>query len=534
MSLRRHTLPIITVLLGMAWWGNAAAQCMLANPSFELAGSGGATFAGWNQFGPVGSTSEATHGSVAARVSGPDQGGWDVAAFWQRQDTAPGERWSATVDVWHTAANPLTGDSRAIVNIEWRDAAGELIDFESHTAADASTPLDEVQHFAVESGPAPAGTAATHVLLAVLQSPADPSPDVFYDQATFDFLGPPSLSELQWNDFPGGRTLDFSDRTWRVKGPGYYGPGPNHFADDPSAVWVDQDDRLHVTVRYVSGTWYSTEVALEDALGYGDYIFTTVGRLDQLHHNIVLGLFLWQYGACYDPDYLWWNPYNEIDVEFSRWTNPANDIGQFVAQPWDFPGNTSRFDYTFSEGELTSHAFRWLADRVEFRSWRGGPGDESAATMIHEWDYTGPHIPRPEQPRVHINLWQVGGPPSTDQEVVLDAFTFVPDGSGPSGVQETTPLVSRLPHLHPARPNPFNPLTTIPYTVAETGHTEIAIYDVAGRLVRTLLRGHATAGDHEVVWDGRDDAGRQVASGVYLYQLRQGDVIDTRSVVLVK
>jgi hypothetical protein len=528
----RSTFLLPALFVSALWPAAAGADCLLANPSFELGGTGGAVFAGWNQFGPCGSSATAVHGSLAARVAGPNLGGWDVAGYWQSLDTAPGERWSATVRAWHSSSGPLTGQSRAIVNIEWRGADGNLISYESHTVADAATPVDDVQDFAVQSGPAPVGTASARLLLGVLQSPSDPAPVVFYDQATFDNLGPPTLDDLQWNDFPSGRTVSFSDRTWRVKGTGYYGPGPNLFDAGASAVWVDANGRLHMTIRKVGSSWYSSEVALADALGYGDYIFTTVGRLDALSPNVVLGLFLWQYGTCYDPAYLWWNPYNEIDVEFSRWGNPTSDVAQFVTQPYDYNGNISRFDADFSDGEVTSHAFRWLADRVEYRSWRGGPAEEISSVMIHSWTYTGPHIPRPEQPRVHINLWQATGPPAVDQEVVLDAFTFIPAGGATGAAGGTTP--SRGSALSDARPNPFNPVTTIGYTLREAARADIVVYDVSGRRVRVLFSGAATAGYHEVTWDGRNDAGSRVASGLYLYQLRSGDGVETKKMVLLK
>jgi hypothetical protein len=200
------------------------------------------------------------------------------------------------------------------------------------------------------------------------------------------------------------------------------------FADSADHVWVDEDDRLHMTIRKIDGTWYSTEIAAEDALGYGDYIFTIVGRLDTWDPNVVLGLFSWQYPMCYDPANPW-NLHNEVDVEISRWGVPGNDIGQFVVQPWDYPGNMSRFAVTFtSDDELTSYALRWLPDCIEARSWRGSPEAEAPATLIHTWTYTGPHLPRPEQPRVHINYWQFNGSPwsGMDHEVVIDEFRFVP------------------------------------------------------------------------------------------------------------
>ena len=509
--------------------GNAASQCILANPSFELPGSG-TVFGGWNEFGVFGSSANATHGSVAAVVSGPDLGGWDVSGFWQQFDTAPGERWEVTVKGWHTAVNPLTGQSSAIVNIEWRNAGGDLISYESHQVANASTPVDQVQEFSVVSGAAPTGAAKARLLLGVLQSPSDPSPDVYFDEATFYKLGPPSHDDIQWNDFPGGRTIEFSGRTWRVKGPGYYGPGPSLFCDTADCVWVDGEGRLHMTIKRIGGSWYSTEVVPEEALGYGDYIFTTNGDLDELDPNVVLGLFIWEYGDCWDTSYLWWNPYNEIDIEFSRWGDPGRDIGQFVAQPYDYPGNIERFAASFSAGERTSHAFRWLGDRVEYRSWRGGPADESAATMIHEWTYSGPHIPRPEQPRVHINLWQVNGPPSSDQEVVFEAFTFYPEGTVTDAGTTAVPSAPRSVAL----PNPFNPSTTIRYTVASGGPVDITVYDVSGRRIRSLVNGHAPAGTHEVRWDGRDDDGRPVASGIYLYRFGSTGFTETRKLVLLK
>ena len=467
---------------------------------------------------------------------GPNTGGWDVSGFWQPQATTPGTRWSASVRAWHTSTRPLTGQSQAILNIEWRNSSGGLISYESHTVADASTPWNQAQAFSVVSQPAPAGTATTRLVLGVLQSPTDPAPDVFFDEATFESQAAPTLADKQWSDFPGGRTIAFSGRNWRVKGPGYYGPGPSLFCDTAGCAWGDASDRLHLTVQKIGASWYSTEVTLEEALGYGDYVFTTVGRLDLLHPNVVLGIFLWQYGPCYDPANDWWNPYNEIDVEFSRWGNPSNDIAQFVAQPFDFPGNLHRFAASFSDGERTSHAFRWLHDRVEYRSWRGGPYDESPATLIQTWTYTGPHIPRPEQPRVHLNLWQFGSPPTTNQEVVFERFVFVPACAQPPCVVGVPNPPDPAPGsgAPAAWPNPFRGRTTIRYALVTAGPAELTLYDVSGRLVRTLVRSDVPAGEQQVAWDGQDDAGRLLAPGLYFYRLRAGNVVQSRRIVLLR
>ncbi len=90
--------------------------------------------------------------------------------------------------------------------------------------------------------------------------------------------------------------------------------------------------------------------------------------------------------------------------------------------------------------------------------------------------------------------------------------------------------------LGSASPNPFNPTTTIPFTMAETGWVEIHISNVQGRIVRELVLGRTGPGAHAVVWDGRDRAGNLVASGAYVYKLQvnQRSVAAPGKAVLLK
>ena len=88
--------------------------------------------------------------------------------------------------------------------------------------------------------------------------------------------------------------------------------------------------------------------------------------------------------------------------------------------------------------------------------------------------------------------------------------------------------------LGPNRPNPFNPATTIRFTVPQDGPVNLAVCDVHGRHVRTLADGRRAAGSHEIVWDGRDAQGRPVASGVYLCRLRGGSRTLVRRMVLLR
>jgi hypothetical protein len=85
-----------------------------------------------------------------------------------------------------------------------------------------------------------------------------------------------------------------------------------------------------------------------------------------------------------------------------------------------------------------------------------------------------------------------------------------------------------------AAPNPFNPATRIVYNLPARARVEIRIYDTQGRLVRELLAAERAAGPGAVVWDGRDDAGGRVASGVYMYRVQAGDDTRLGKLALVK
>lgn len=83
-------------------------------------------------------------------------------------------------------------------------------------------------------------------------------------------------------------------------------------------------------------------------------------------------------------------------------------------------------------------------------------------------------------------------------------------------------------------PNPFNPATVIGYSLATAGQVELRVYDLNGRMVRELVNTAQAASSYQVEWDGRDDLGRQLASGVYFYQLNAPGIAETRRMVLAK
>ncbi len=115
---------------------------------------------------------------------------------------------------------------------------------------------------------------------------------------------------------------------------------------------------------------------------------------------------------------------------------------------------------------------------------------------------------------------------------VLFARHRVPVGI--AGDSPATPTPAGHAILHPAAPNPFNPLTQIAYELPVAGEVSLVVYDATGRRVRVLQDGQMAAGSHRVTWDGSNDQGGSVASGVYFYRLETQQESSTRSMVLVK
>ena len=83
-------------------------------------------------------------------------------------------------------------------------------------------------------------------------------------------------------------------------------------------------------------------------------------------------------------------------------------------------------------------------------------------------------------------------------------------------------------------PNPFNPATTIEFTVPEAGYLKLIIYNIMGQKVKTLVSEYVTPGVHSVVWDGRDENGTPVSSGVHISHLMMGRKTATMKVMFQK
>ncbi|MBN2565500.1 MAG: hypothetical protein JXB46_07290 [Candidatus Eisenbacteria bacterium] len=135
-----------------------------------------------------------------------------------------------------------------------------------------------------------------------------------------------------------------------------------------------------------------------------------------------------------------------------------------------------------------------------------------------------------EDPTV-IALPEIVGLPETISVPLNEHLLFDFDPTGCADVpQESGPRFE----LDQNRPNPFNPMTTVRFNLYRDGFAALRVFDVGGRLVRTLVAGDLPAGAHEATWRGDDVRGRPVASGVYLCRLESAGETRSRMMVLVR
>lgn len=128
-------------------------------------------------------------------------------------------------------------------------------------------------------------------------------------------------------------------------------------------------------------------------------------------------------------------------------------------------------------------------------------------------------------------LIDAADPPAPIPVLQLKELALVIQG----GTVVAAPVGASRTRLHNAMPNPFNPRTRIAFDLSVPGRTRLVVYDLAGRLVRVLVDRNLGAGPHQFVWNGTDQDGRQVASGVYLYALQpEKGTAQVRKMTLLK
>jgi hypothetical protein len=220
-----------------------------------------------------------------------------------------------------------------------------------------------------------------------------------------------------------GATIQFCGYEWSVRS-GRGGPGPNLWEENN--VWLDASGALHLKIAHHDGKWSCAEVTMQKRLGFGRYEFQIQGAIDRLDDNVVLGLFNYPTRDV-GPDAT-----HEIDIEFSRWGDTKNSMGNYTVWPAEkgLKQQSKSFPFQLETGEST-HRFTWNKNEILFQSLRGLRNDDG--DEFRRWVFSpevvAQRISRQPMP-VHLNFWLFQGrEPKNRQEVevVLRRFSFTPE-----------------------------------------------------------------------------------------------------------
>ena len=209
--------------------------------------------------------------------------------------------------------------------------------------------------------------------------------------------------------------LLFSGYEWRVRAaPSNRGDTMNIY--DPSNAWTDSEGALHLRIAKKSDQWTCSEVALTRSLGYGTYSFV-VRDTSHFEPAAVFAMFTWDYAGGDQNN-------REMDIEISRWGDPASKNAQCEVQPFYVPANVARFNVP--DGVLT-HSFRWEPGRVSFRTAKGSLPDPRSAVVVEHTFTAGVPSPGAESVRLAFYVYgNIANPLQNDTEVVIEKFEYFP------------------------------------------------------------------------------------------------------------
>jgi hypothetical protein len=162
-----------------------------------------------------------------------------------------------------------------------------------------------------------------------------------------------------------------------------------------------------------------------------------------------------------------------------------------------------------------------------------GTGFDPAAAGSTGWNTTVAPVIGGEIITLEFHIFDVGDH-QFDSTVLLDNLTWhVLPQAPPLSAVDDQPVPGSLAPLR-AAPNPFNPSTRLTFTLPRAGAVQLAVFDLAGRRIATLVDAALEAGDHQAVWDGRGDDGQSQPAGVYHARLTGGGSYESAAIVLLK
>jgi len=211
-----------------------------------------------------------------------------------------------------------------------------------------------------------------------------------------------------------------------------------------------------------------------------------------------------------------WSQVNGVAINgvLSQWWDWGNDVtcvGDWAMTQTDDEGFMYTFSYLYTAGQAKSQQYKYginsLDNEAGFGQNREFTIDDAAATYVMDTDCFGEH--------------------NTDDNLPL------PQECGPVSVA-SLPGIPTSYALSQNYPNPFNPTTTIAFALPEANNVVLTIYNALGQEIRTLKTDYLNAGNYSVTWDGLDNSGASIPSGLYIYTMTAGDQNFSKKMLMLK
>ena len=297
---------------------------------------------------------------------------------------------------------------------------------------------------------------------------------------------------------------------------------------DGSIAWYGHMKKNSTTPKAVG-----EQVAVGEYLGVvGSSGNSTGPHLHLEIHDASGGLIEPYYGSCNNLNNTsWWlnqRPYydsaiNKLMTHSAPPVFPACPNPEIINEKNTFmPGDTI-YVAAYYRDQLNGQVSTYRLRKPDGSVWRSWVHSSNVAHYAASYWYWWWILPGDEG----IWTWEVvyEGQTYTHEFTVTSAIVAIEPDNAPA--IETAALYQNY-------PNPFNPVTSINFRLAKSGVVRLVVYDNLGQSVRTLVNGFRPAGNHLVTWDGTDEAGKKVKSGVYYYRLSQGNFQQTKTMIFTK
>ena len=206
---------------------------------------------------------------------------------------------------------------------------------------------------------------------------------------------------------------------------------------------------------------------------------------------------------------------NEGGAEFD-FLNPAQ---------WTIFGFSQDFEL---EANVNYWVKFWLHEGdIKVKVWEGDLADEEDGWLVEGTD------PEPRATGTFTMFSIISSDPTVTDQVEFDDVVVRLVGEAVDVEDERVSIPTNF-ELKTNYPNPFNPTTNIEFSLAKSEFATLKVYSITGELVSTLVNKEVQAGSHSVVFNGRDDAGNELSSGMYIYELKSGLNISAKKMFLIK